>query len=148
MRVPLALAAAAARPFLRLPHPAHSRCYANRHGGRLGSTDLQHMTSEGPTRVIGPTGHAIGGTAQLALLTPELVHPRYHRLAASLSGMATCVSRRGMCRVFALINRCFFSYQRITADSQAQLGWCGRQRRSLITTQVRASLRRLSASSS
>jgi hypothetical protein len=45
MRVPLALAAAAARPFLRLPHPAHSRCYAVR--GRLGSTDLQHMPSEG-----------------------------------------------------------------------------------------------------
>ena len=46
MRVPLALAAAAARPFLRLPHPAHSRCCAVR--GRLGSTDLQRMPSEGP----------------------------------------------------------------------------------------------------
>ena len=36
--------------------------------------------------------------------TPELIHRRYYRRAALLSGMATCVSRRGTCRVFALIN--------------------------------------------
>ena len=50
MRVPLALAAAAARPLLRLPHPASRRC--------------------------------------------------------------------GTCRVFDLINRCFFSYQRITGTTR------------------------------
>ena len=40
------------------------------------------MTSEGPTRVIGPTGHAIGGTAQLELLsssTPAIIAcPRHY----------------------------------------------------------------------
>ena len=50
--------------------------------------------------------------------TPELIHRRYYRLAASLSGMAACVSRRGTCRVFALIHRCFFSYQWITGTSR------------------------------
>ena len=51
--------------------------------------------------------------------TPERIHRRrYLRRAASLSGMATCVSRRGTCRVFALINRCFFYYQRITGSTR------------------------------
>ena len=51
--------------------------------------------------------------------TPELIHRRrYYRRAASLSGMAACVSRRGTCRVFALINSCFFSYQWITGTTR------------------------------
>ena len=37
-------------------------------------------THYGPTRIYGPTGHAIGGATQLALL--ELIYRCYHRLAA------------------------------------------------------------------
>ena len=76
MRVPLALAAAAARPLLRLPHPARRRC--------------------------------------------------------------------GTCRVFDLINRCFFSYQRITGTTRMVRAAA----KEFNHIHVRASLRRVCASSS
>ena len=44
-------------------------------------------TQNGPIRIYGPTGYAIGGTAQLAL--QELIHRSHHRQASPLSVTTT-----------------------------------------------------------